>query len=217
MPKGTAITLSLRPDFDRSTPARIYYAVAALTVVLWMSEPLHGINSNVVGFITVALLLATQVMTGSDLKVLEWPVLWLVSGGIALGIGVGATGLDEWLLGSVNWTTLSVTALVVVLTAMGLGMSNVISHSAAANLLIPLALGLGSGIALDIVQVGVIIALACSLGMSLPISTPPNAIAYATGHVPTRDMAVVGVIVGVAGAILLAFVMPWAWTTFGLL
>lgn len=217
IPKGTNIELALRSDFDRSAAARIYYVVAGLTVALWMTEPLHGINSNVVGFIPVAVLLATQVMTGDDLKMLQWPVLWLVSGGIALGVGVGATGLDKWLLGSVNWTAMSVTALVVVLAGLGLGMSNVISHSAAANLLIPLALGLGTSISLDIVQVGVIIALACSLGMSLPISTPPNAIAYATGEVSTKYMALVGVIVGVAGAVLLAFVMPWFWTTLGLL
>ncbi|OKL55152.1 transporter [Bowdeniella nasicola] len=217
IPKGTNIELALRSDFDRSAAARIYYVVAGLTVALWMTEPLHGINSNVVGFIPVAVLLATQVMTGDDLKMLQWPVLWLVSGGIALGVGVGATGLDKWLLGSVNWTAMSVTALVVVLAGLGLGMSNVISHSAAANLLIPLALGLGTSISLDIVQVGVIIALACSLGMSLPISTPPNAIAYATGEVSTKYMALVGVIVGVAGAVLLAFVMPWFWTTLGVL
>ncbi len=217
IPKGTNLELALRSNFDRSAPARIYYVVAGLTVALWMTEPLHGINSNVVGFIPVAILLATQVMTGDDLKMLQWPVLWLVSGGIALGVGVGASGLDEWLLGSVNWTAMSVTGLIVVLAAMGLGMSNVISHSAAANLLIPLALGLGSAIALDIVLVGVIIALACSLGMSLPISTPPNAIAYATGEVPTKYMALIGVIVGLAGAVLLAFVMPWFWTTLGLL
>lgn len=217
IPSGTHIELALRSDFDRSTPAYIYYGVAALTVALWMTEPLHGINSNIVGFIPVAILLATQVMTGDDLKMLQWPVLWLVSGGIALGIGVGASGLDTWLLGSVDWTSMSTIALIVVLAGLGLGMSNVISHSAAANLLIPLALGLGSGISVDIAQIGVIIALACSLGMSLPISTPPNAIAYATGEVPTKYMALIGVIVGVVGALLLAFVMPWAWHLTGLL
>ena len=38
--------------------------------------------------------------------------------------------------------------------------------------------------------------------MSLPISTPPNALAHATGELRTHDMAKVGVICGLAGLLL---------------
>ena len=101
---------------------------------------------------------------------------------------------------------------------LGLAMSNVISHSAASNLLIPLAMGLATGIdGLDPVVIAVVLALACSLGMSLPISTPPNAIAYATGAVTTPDMARVGVVVGVVGTVLLVLLMPSLWSALGLL
>ena len=110
------------------------------------------------------------------------------------------------------------TVVVIVMGVLGLAMSNVISHSAASNLLIPLAMGLATGIdGLDPVTIAVILALACSLGMSLPISTPPNAIAYATGEVTTADMAKVGIVVGVVGTALLVLVMPTLWSTLGLL
>ena len=109
-------------------------------------------------------------------------------------------------------------AVVVVMGLLGLGMSNVISHSAASNLLIPLAMGLATGIeGLEPVTIAVVLALACSLGMSLPISTPPNAIAYATGTVTTADMAKVGIVIGVAGTALLVFAMPPLWAALGLL
>lgn len=49
---------------------------------------------------------------------------------------------------------------------------------------------------------------AASLGMSLPISTPPNALAHATGHVQSNQMARIGIILGVVG-VLLSFVMVW--------
>ena len=62
----------------------------------------------------------------------------------------------------------------------------------------------------------VVLALACSLGMSLPISTPPNAIAYATGEVSTADMARVGIVIGVAGTTVLVLVMPTLWSWMGL-
>ena len=62
-----------------------------------------------------------------------------------------------------------------------------------------------------------VLALASSLGMMLPISTPPNAIAYATGVVKLKDMAMTGAVIGILGAAILSLVMPWFWTTVGLL
>ena len=38
--------------------------------------------------------------------------------------------------------------------------------------------------------------------MCLPISTPPNALAHSTGIINTRQMAIVGLIVGVVGIVL---------------
>ena len=131
---------------------------------------------------------------------------------------MGKTGLDTWILGLFDWNAMPGTVVVIVMGVLGLAMSNVISHSAASNLLIPLAMGLATGIdGLDPVTIAVILALACSLGMSLPISTPPNAIAYATGEVTTADMAKVGIVVGVVGTALLVLVMPTLWSTLGLL
>jgi solute carrier family 13 (sodium-dependent dicarboxylate transporter), member 2/3/5 len=53
--------------------------------------------------------------------------------------------------------------------------------------------------------------------MALPVSTPPNAVAYASGQVATRDLAVVGIIIGVIGIVLVTLVVPPAWDRLGLL
>jgi solute carrier family 13 (sodium-dependent dicarboxylate transporter), member 2/3/5 len=213
----TPMELDLSASFDRSPAARVFYVVAGTTVLLWLTEPLHGISSSTVGFVPVVALLATQVMGGDDLKALQWPVLWLVAGGISLGAGIGATGLDDWLIGLVAWDRLPLTLLIVLLVAVGLGLSTVISNSATANLLVPLALSLSTGLPIDATAIGVIVALACALAMALPISTPPNAVAYATGEVPTSAMATSGLVIGGFGALLLALVMPTLWDTLGLL
>lgn len=165
----------------------------------------------------MVLLLATRVMSGGDIKVLDWPVLWLVAGGIALGNGVGATGLDAWLLGSFNWEAMPTLMVIAVLTFIGFGMANVISHSATANLLIPLGLSFSAVIGIDIVMLAVILAISTSLGMSMPISTPPNAIAYSTGVVPLKAMAISGMVIGTIGALILVFVMPWFWELTGMM
>lgn len=215
--KDTALVLTLAADFDRSAPALLFYAIAGITLLLWLTEPLHGIPSSTVGFFPVVALLATQVMDGDDLRRLQWPVLWLVAGGIALGAGIGHSGLDDWLIALVDWSALPVEALLLLLVLVAIGLSTVISNSATANLIIPLALSLAIGLPVDPTAVGVVVALACSLAMALPISTPPNAVAYATGEVPTRAMIGVGILVGGIGSLLLAFLMPQIWSVLGVL
>lgn len=217
MPSDLKIELDLSAKFETGRNAIIFYIVGGITIALWMTEPLHGISSNTVGFVPVVLLMVTQVMTGEDLKNLDWPVLWLVAGGIALGIGVGSTGLDEWIIGSIDWAAVPVALLLLVIAGVGFLMSNVISHSAAANLLIPLGMGLGASVSATPAEIAVVMALGCSLGMCLPISTPPNAIAYSTGEISTPNMIKTGLVVGVSGTLLLAFVMPLFWGITGLL
>jgi sodium-dependent dicarboxylate transporter 2/3/5 len=213
----TALKLELSARFDGSPAAILFYLIAGATLLLWLTEPLHGISSSTVGFLPVVALLATQVMGADDIKRLQWPVLWLVAGGIALGAGIGNSGLDAWLIGLVAWDALPLTLLLILLVGVSAGLSTVISNSATANLLVPLALSLAVGLPIDPTAVGVMVALACALAMALPISTPPNAVAYATGEVPTREMVVSGIAIGGFGALLLALVMPTIWSALGLL
>jgi solute carrier family 13 (sodium-dependent dicarboxylate transporter), member 2/3/5 len=217
IPADTPMEVDLSASFDRSPAAIVFSVVAAATILLWLTEPLHGVASSTVGFVPVVALLATGVMGGDDLRALQWPVLWLVGGGIALGAGIGATGLDVWVLDLVAWERLPLTLLVALLVLVGLGLSTVISNSATANLLIPLALSLAVGLPIDATAIGVIVALACALAMALPISTPPNAVAYATGEVDQRAMATSGLVIGGVGAAILAFVLPTVWDRLGLL
>ncbi len=212
------VEIRLGGDFDRSRPARVLYLTFALTVVLWLSEPLHGIPSTVVGFVPVVFLLAFGVMNSDDLRQLNWHVLWLVGGGIALGSGVAATGLDRWLVGLIDWSDLPVAALTLVLVVFALVMSTVISNSATANLMIPIGVSLAASdaIAISPVLAAVLIAVACSLAMALPVSTPPNAIAHATGLIETRDLARVGTVVAAVGSALVVFLAPAVWQALGL-
>lgn len=217
LPKEGKMVIDLGQDWNRSRNAKLFYAITGLTIALWMTEPLHGVSSNTVGFFPVVALLCMRVMEGADIKKLDWPVLWLVSGGIALGTGVGATGLDVWLVESIPWATFSPVLLLLVFGMIGLGMANVISHSAAANLLVPLAVSLAVSLdSIDVIVLAVVVAIATSFGMSLPISTPPNAIAYSTGEVSVKNMATVGIIVGLSATLLLIFAMPPIWDFLGL-
>jgi sodium-dependent dicarboxylate transporter 2/3/5 len=90
-------------------------------------------------------------------------------------------------------------------------MSTFMSNSATAALLIPILLAVGKGIEPQLESYGGIstllvgLALSASFAMALPISTPPNALAYAKGFIKQKDMATVGIIIGVV-SVALAYV-----------
>ena len=83
-----------------------------------------------------------------------------------------------------------------------MGLSNVMSNTAAANILVPISIAMGSGAENQIV---VPIALGASAAMCLPISTPPNAIAFTSGRLRTRDFLSRGLLGAVAPALAVAW------------
>ena len=86
-------------------------------------------------------------------------------------------------------------------------MSTFMSNSGTAALLVPILASAGMYMKDQLESFGGVpslligVALSASLAMSLPISTPPNAIAYSKGFIETKQMATVGIIVGVFGMI----------------
>lgn len=183
-------------------------AIFTGTVTLWMAESFHGLPSFVVALIPVALLTATGLISGEDLKRVDWNVLILISGGITLGYGIQAAGLDKWAVEKLPLGEgVPFAVVVVILAATTTLLGTFMSNTAAANLILPVSLTIARSHGRsewDVALIGMCVALAASMSLSLPISTPPNAVAYATGEVKTQDMAVPGVIIGVVGLALVA-------------
>jgi sodium-dependent dicarboxylate transporter 2/3/5 len=216
-PAAQSISLDISSRFDRSPQARLFYIVAGATILLWFTEPLHGIQSSVVGFLPVVVMLSTRLITEREFHSMQWSVLWLVAGGIALGDGVAKTGLDRWFIDLVAWGTLSPSLIAAAMCMAALLLSTIISNSATANLLAPIGIGLASSpaVAANPLAIGMFIALGSSLAMTLPISTPPNAIAYATGFVRTKEMALAGGLVALVGLPIFIWLAPWYWSIIG--
>ena len=93
--KTKSINLDIKGKFLRNRKAYIVYATFALTILLWLTDFIHGMNSYVVAMVPVAVFSATSIITKQDLKGISWDVLWLVSGGIALGMALEQSGLAK--------------------------------------------------------------------------------------------------------------------------
>jgi len=186
----------------------------AVTILLWVLEGWLGISANIVALIPFAVFTATGVFSKEDLKEIDWSVLWMVAGGFALGTALNRTGLAAALINSVPFASWNIVVVMITGGLICWILSNFISNSAAANLIVPILAVVGTALLDDPTASGSFVALGglkslivgvamcASLAMCLPISTPPNALAHSTGIINTRQMAIVGLIVGVVGIVL---------------
>jgi sodium-dependent dicarboxylate transporter 2/3/5 len=188
-------------------------AVAIVTVAVWMTEPWHGVPAAVAAALPVILLLMTSVVGREDINTLDWDVLILIAGGLTLGYTLQVTGVDQR-LAAVIPTNAGEAARVGVLAATTLALGTFFSNTAIASMLMPVATitAVGSD-SLDLTSCALTVALVASLSMALPVSTPPNAMAYATGELARRDFLQTTGGIGLIGAALVvlmfAFVRQW--------
>jgi sodium-dependent dicarboxylate transporter 2/3/5 len=179
-------------------------AVLVLTVGLWLTDRWHGLPTAVVALLPAIAFTATGVLDQTDVDSLEWDILILIGGGIALGAGMQQTGLDQIVVQAVPLGGPFVGVGLVGATVL---VSTFMSNTAAANLLIPIGVSFAAGLLATggpgPIQVGLSIALAASLSMALPVSTPPNAIAYASGELDTADFVRAGSLVGALAVVLI--------------
>ncbi|MFK7910549.1 MAG: DASS family sodium-coupled anion symporter [Akkermansiaceae bacterium] len=174
----------------------IVMMIFTVTVVLWMTSSFHKTPSAVISFLPIVLLAVTGVITAKDMRELPWDVLILLAGGLSLGVAINATGLAAWFAAQIppSWTGFP---LIIAFAALAVVLSNLMSNTATANIMMPIGIALvGTE---NATLFALPIALACSSAMCLPISTPPNAVAFASGRVKTRDFMGIGLLMAVVG------------------
>ena len=206
---------------EKSWKSTVVWCTFIGTILLWATESVTGINSNVVALIPLGVLTCTGIFTKEDIKEINWSVLWLVAGGFALGTCLQGTGLAKVLIQSIPFGTMPVLLVFLIAGVVCYFLSNFISNSATAALLIPILIVIAEGMAdpsasnnAAFVAMGgtyamiIFVAVCASIAMLFPISTPPNAIAASTGLVETKDMAKVGIIIGIIG-----FILGFFWLT----
>lgn len=210
-----SINVKVKGRFLKNRQAYIVYATFILTIGLWLTDFLHGMNAYIVAMIPVTVFSMTGIINKSDLEKISWDVLWLVSGGIALGYALDKTGLAARLINSIQFDALSPITILLTASLLAAVMANFMSNTATANLLLPLMAVIGTSVS-SLAPMGgsamiiVLTTVACSMGMALPISTPPNALAFGTGMLNSQQMAKPGIMIAVIGLLLsylLIFIM----------
>ncbi|MBR5522671.1 MAG: SLC13/DASS family transporter [Akkermansia sp.] len=207
--KSLDLAKEMKGKFLTTPKAIIVYITFIVTILLWViPKEYHGLDANSVAIIPIAVFSVTGVITKKDLRAMSWDVLWLVAGGFALGVALSETNLAKDMINSIPFASWDSLMLLIGSSLICLFMATFMSHTATAALLMPIMASVAAGMmtgpnapmdSAGAIGLLVTIAFASSLGMALPISTPPNAMAYATGHVEQKGMAISGTILCLLG------------------
>lgn len=206
--KQKRIELKIEGEAKKDWRSIVVYITFALTVLLWITDKYTGVNSNVVAMLPIGVFCAIGVIGRRDLEEINWSVLWMVAGGFALGVALNETGLAKHLISAIPFDTWPVMAVLIGGGLLCYAMSNFISNTASAALLVPILGTVGTAMGGQLEPFGGVavmligVAIGSSMAMILPISTPPNALAHSTGFIQQKDMMKVGIWVGIIGIVL---------------
>lgn len=184
-------------DAEGGGPAWYRPAVAVTiiaTVGLWLSSQWHGIPTAAVSFLPIVVFTTTGILPEKAIRGLSYDVLFLMAGGLALGQIVTDTGLSAWIVEQLPLSHLSNVGLAITMMMVAIVFSNLMSNTATANILMPIAVTLAPTHAAEI---AIPIAFGCSSAMLLAVATPPNAMVYATGRCPASELRKIGMVVAI--------------------
>lgn len=186
-------------------------AIFGTTVLLWLTEPLHGLRAWQVALGAVAILLLARLIRWRDVKRMDWSTLLLIAGGIALGALIEQTGLVRAGAEYIPFGNVSPFLRLLVLCLVGALLSAVMSNTATAAFLVPLAITLDPA-----PSTAILVAVSTSLGVPFVISTPPNAMAVGTGFLRSHELLLPGMVILVGGCVLVALTGPTVLRAFGI-
>lgn len=199
------------PTLEKSSridwQGRLTLLILLAAIAMWLTGKLHGIHPAGVALFAGATLTALRVLGRHDVDSIDWNVLILMWGGLSLGGAMQDSKLVEYIVALPFVSTFTsvpglfgAVLLAVFVALLAVTLSTFMSNTAAAALIIPMAMALSPA---NKGELAILTALACSFAMAMPVSTPPNAIAFATGDVPVGSMIRSGGLISIIAVVVL--------------
>jgi solute carrier family 13 (sodium-dependent dicarboxylate transporter), member 2/3/5 len=170
--------------------------IVIITVLLWITSSLHNLSVSAVAAIPIVFLTMTGILGAKDVNKMSWDTLLLIAGGLSLSLALQETGLLNHYAQKIVSMKIHYLIFLCVLAYGTMLLANVMSHTATSTIMIPLGMAILPQLKLEI---ALIIGLASSMALFLPVSTPANAVAYSTGLMDQKDFRVGGVLLGLLG------------------
>jgi sodium-dependent dicarboxylate transporter 2/3/5 len=144
-------------------------------------------------------------LTWDEAVRIDWGIVLLYGGGLAMGQLAFSTGLAKAMgEGVTAWlpshTTFALTAL---FTAAAIVLSEATSNTASANMIVPIVIAVSTAAGVRPIEPALGATLGASMGFMMPISTAPNAIVYSSGHIPITAMMKYGLALDIAAFVVI--------------
>ena len=237
LPVAAGNTELVRQELSRlgplSTGQRNVLVAFGVTVVLWVAPGLFAMAGaedsawaeayaasmpEAIAAIAGALLLFMLpvdwrarrfTITWDEAAKIDWAVILLYGGGLAMGELAFQTGLAKAMgEGITSWLPSQSTAtLTIIFTAAAIVLSETASNTASANMIVPISIAVAQAAGVRPLEPVLGATLGASMGFMMPISTPPNAIVYSSGYVPIGQMMRYGILLDVIGFIVIVVVV----------
>jgi solute carrier family 13 (sodium-dependent dicarboxylate transporter), member 2/3/5 len=144
-------------------------------------------------------------MTWAQASRIDWGIVLLFGGGLAMGQLADATGLSRslgaWVAG--QFPEAGTVGLTLVFTGAAIVLSEAASNTAAANIVVPMAIAVSQAAGISPLEPALGATLGASMGFMMPVSTPPNAIVYSSGHIPIAAMVRHGFVLDLFGFVVI--------------
>jgi sodium-dependent dicarboxylate transporter 2/3/5 len=220
------LVLFFKPEIRDVTPARTILAqelqrigsiskdeikiglLLVVTIFFWIWGG-HRLGLAVVSLAAAVAVFVLNIVKWLDVTdYVNWGVIIMYGGAIALGKALAETKAIDWLAGSLLGTsTVSIFLLIIVLSALSKALTELISNAAAVVILVPFSFGFVSSLNVSPELLVLAITVPAGLAFCLPVGTPPNAIAYASGYFSIRNIIKPALLLSVLSwAIFLLFV-----------
>lgn len=184
---------------------KITAAIIIITLVLWVTSPLHNIPTVAIGLVGGLLMFLFVYDWRYFEKKTHWGTIILIAGAVSLGWALQQTGAVEWIangyLGMTGFTSTVLIAFSFVILCMFI--TQFIQNTATAAMFVPVLVGISQtvGVPAEILVLPVVWAV--SMTFLMPPGTAPNAIVHGIGRIKTKEMLRAGILPTVFALIVL--------------
>jgi solute carrier family 13 (sodium-dependent dicarboxylate transporter), member 2/3/5 len=181
-----------------------FFLILGGTIIFWLTEPVHGIPAAVVSLASAFCVFVSGLLGKNDLSKIDWSTLLLIAGGITLGRLLEVSGVVRDASEQIPFPGFGETLTLFLICVSSALLSALMSNTATAVLLIPIAMAL-----VPAPSTAVLVAISASFGVPFVISTPPNAMVFGEGGVRSSDLFWPGVILMIGGCLLVSVSGPY--------
>ncbi len=191
--------------------------VMILTIGAWMLYGRELGLANIALLATAALFTFRVVSWDKIEEYVNWGIILMYGGSIALASALEKTGAALWIVNKgLGAFSPGPFAVIAVISFVAITLTECISHAAVVAILMPIGLGLAQGLGIDPKIMTLAIALPAGLAYCLPMGTPATAIVYGSGHLSSREIIVPGALIMAISWLLFLASVLFIWPLIGL-